>query len=91
MMGLRKSTECLASPYACQFRRGEPNWAPLERVLRRCECYMYIGRVGQIELYKHRLTRRYINISADGRRFYQLRDGMHVEVDSQTALDHVRS
>lgn len=72
---------------------GEPNWSPLEMVLPTSECadYMYIGRVGQVELYKHQLTRRYLNISADGRRFYRFRDGMYVEIDRQSALDHVHS
>lgn len=72
---------------------GEPNWAPLEMVLPPCERpdYMYMGRVGEIELYKHRLTRRYLNISSDGRRFYRFYDGMYAEIDRQSALDHVRS
>lgn len=52
---------------------------------------MYIGRAGEIELYKHRLTRLYLNISTDGRRFYHLCDGRYVEIDRQSALDHVRS
>lgn len=72
---------------------GEPNWAPLEMVLSPGECgdYMYIGRAGEIELYKHRLTRLYLNISTDGRRFYHFCDGRYVEIDRQSALDHVRS
>jgi hypothetical protein len=72
---------------------GEPNWAPLERVLSRteCEAYMYIGRAGDIELYKHYVTRRYLNISSDGRNFYHYVGGRFVEVTRPAALDHVRN
>ena len=70
----------------------EPNWAPLELVLPAWELenFMYIGRAGEIELYKHRSTRRYLNISADGRRIYRYSDGMYVEVSQSSALDYVR-
>jgi hypothetical protein len=51
---------------------------------------MHMGRAGEIELYKHRFTRRYLNISADGRRFYRYSDGMYVEVSQTSALDYVR-
>jgi hypothetical protein len=71
----------------------EPNWAPLEMVLSRGECgdYMYMGRVGEIELYKHRLTRRYLNINQDGRRFYRYCGETYVEILRSDALDHARS
>ena len=52
---------------------------------------MYMGRAGEIELYKHCLTRRYLNISADGQRFYRYSDGTYVEVTKAVALDHVRN
>ncbi|MGF7181531.1 hypothetical protein [Tunturiibacter psychrotolerans] len=72
---------------------GEPNWAPLEMALTRKECaaYMYMGRAGDIELYKHRVTRRYLNISMDGRSFYLYAGGHYVEVTQSAALDHVRN
>ena len=72
---------------------GEPNWTPLELVLAACELenFMYMGRAGEIELYKHWLTRRYLNISADGLRFYRHSDGTYVEVAKDVALDHVRN
>jgi hypothetical protein len=71
---------------------GEPNWKPLERIFRPHECadYMYMGRVGEIELYKHRLTRRYLNIDADGR-FYLYASRRHMEVTRSTALEHLHS
>ncbi len=72
---------------------GDPNWAPLELVLPTCELagFMYMGCAGGIELYKHWLTRRYLNISADGQRFYRYSDGTYVEVTKAVALDHVRT
>ena len=71
----------------------EPNWAPLEHVLPPEERmdFMYMGRVGEIELYKHRWTRRYLNIGSDCRSFYLYSDGKYVEVERSVALDHVRN
>jgi hypothetical protein len=71
---------------------GEPNWAPLEAALPtpELENYMYMGNAGEIELYKHRLTRRYLNVSRDAETFYQYLDGEYVEITRDAALDHVR-
>jgi hypothetical protein len=71
---------------------GEPNWAPLETVLTPLECrdFMYMGRAGQIELYKHALTRRYLNISHDGQRFYRRELDEYIEISKNEALDHAR-
>lgn len=70
----------------------EPNFAPLEAVVAGAELedFMYMGSAGEIQLYKHRFTRRYLNISCDARRFYQYRDGGYVEIPREAALDHVR-
>lgn len=70
----------------------EPNWAPLEAVMPFAELdhFMYMGSVGEIELYKHRFTRRYLNISCDARRFYRYRDGGYVEISREAALDQAR-
>jgi len=72
---------------------GAPNWTPLERVLPPDECvnYMYMGRAGEIELYKHRHTRRYLNIGLNGTSFYLYSGENYVEVTQAEALDHVRS
>lgn len=72
---------------------GEPNWAPLEKALTRqaCAAYMYMGRAGDIELYKHRVTRQYLNISLDGQRFYRYLQGRYGEVTRSEAFDHVRN
>jgi hypothetical protein len=53
--------------------------------------FMYMGRVAEIELYKHRWTRRYLNIGSDCRSFYLYSDGTYVEVERSVALEHVRS
>lgn len=70
---------------------GEPNWAPLEAVVPSAELknFMYMGNSGEIELYKHSLTRCYLNISRDSQHFYQYFDGEYVEIARETALDYV--
>jgi hypothetical protein len=72
---------------------GEPNWAPLEHVLPLNECvhYMYMGRAGDIELYKHRHTRRYLNISCAGDSFYRYSNETYIEITQSAALEHVRA
>jgi len=72
---------------------GEPNWRPLEKVLSLgdCENFMYMRRTGEIELYKHRWTRRYLNISSDGGRFYRLVGNAYIEISSGEAVEHVYS
>ena len=72
---------------------GEPNWRSLEMVLTPgdCEDFMYMGRNGEIELYKHRWTRRYLNISADGGRFYRLTSNAYIEISMREAIEHVYS
>ena len=44
------------------------DWRPLERMLGPSLCVdvMFMGRSQQIHLYKHRDTRRYLNIAHDG-------------------------
>jgi len=72
---------------------GEPNWAPLESVLplKKCMDYMYMGCAVEIELYKHRLTRRYLNIGRDGQSFYLYSEGNYAEVTRSAALEHACS
>lgn len=71
---------------------GEPNWVPLEQTVPASELdnFMYMGRAGEIELYKHRFTRRYLNIGRNAQSFYQYLDGGYVEITKAAALDHVR-
>ena len=72
---------------------GETNWAPLERAVPATELenFMYMGRAGQIELYKHRITRRYLNIGQSSERFYRYLNGEYVEISQAAALEHMRS
>jgi hypothetical protein len=71
---------------------GEPNWAPLERIFpaRECANFMYMGAAGEIELYKHRHSRRYVNIGRDSNRFYRYSDGSYIEITQAEALEQLR-
>ena len=70
---------------------GEPDWKPLEGVLSPEDCadFMYMGCAGGIVLYKHRDTRRYLNIDAATGRFYRYADGDYVVIDRAQAIEHV--
>jgi hypothetical protein len=70
---------------------GEPNWTPLELAVPAWELenFMYMGRAGEIELYKHRLTRRYLNIGRNSLSFYYYLDGTYVEITQAAALERV--
>jgi hypothetical protein len=72
---------------------GEPNWTPLERTVPASELenFMYMGCAGEIELYKHRITRRYLNIGRNSQRFYRYLSGEYAEISRTAALEHVRS
>ena len=83
----------MSDPIRVPVTVGEPNWTPLELAVPTCELenFMYMGRAGEIELYKHRLTRRNLNISRDDGRFYRYCHGTYIEISQSDALDHVRS
>jgi hypothetical protein len=51
---------------------------------------MYMGHVGNLVLYKHRDTRRYLNIDAITGRFYRYVNGGYVEVERDWVLGHVQ-
>ena len=72
---------------------GEPTWAPLERAVPATELenFMYTGCAGEIEFYKHRFTRRYLNIGRNSQKFYRYLNGEYVEISRAAALKHVRS
>ncbi|MHB8656210.1 MAG: hypothetical protein ACYDA9_20325 [Terriglobia bacterium] len=46
----------------------KPIWVPLEHRLGRDRCagFMFMGRVNGINLYKHGITRSYLNLDDDG-------------------------
>lgn len=51
-----------------EFGADEPDWGPLEDLipLAWCGSFMFMGYVGEIRMYKHELTRRYLNIDPQG-------------------------
>jgi|WetSurMetagenome_2_1015567.scaffolds.fasta_scaffold154809_2 hypothetical protein len=70
---------------------GKPDWLPLENSISSeyCEDYMFMGKAGDIVLYKHRLTRRYLNIDAVTGKFYRYASDDYVEIDRRQAFDSV--
>ena len=68
-----------------------PNWEPLERAVPRVHLsdFMYMGRIGTIELYKHRNSRRYLNIDAVSGNFYEYEDGTYAQLDPEYAIRFV--
>ena len=70
---------------------GNPDWRPLENAIppEYCESFMFMGKAGDIVLYKHRLTRRYLNIHAATGKFYRYANDKYVEIDRRQAFDSV--
>ena len=70
---------------------GEPDWKPLEGALSRENYadFMYMGVTSGIVLYKHRDTRRYLNIGSETGRFYRYADGDYIEINREQAIEHV--
>jgi hypothetical protein len=50
---------------------------------------MYMGKSGSIELYKHRETRRYLNIHAESGEFYLHGNRTYMKVSKAAALAYV--
>jgi hypothetical protein len=50
---------------------------------------MHMGRTGSIEQYKHRDTRRYLNIDANTGEFYLYGNNTYVKVSKAAALAYV--
>ena len=66
------------------------DWTPLEQMLGRklCERFMYMGRSGELYLYKHIDTRRYLNLDAEGQCFRYTDKGYVLE-ERIPAIEHV--
>jgi hypothetical protein len=66
------------------------DWQPLERMLGPSLCvdFMFMGRSEQIHLYKHRDTRRYLNIAPDGTCFRYSAQG-YQPIGPEEAIEHV--
>ena len=58
-----------------------PNWKPLEDKRGvRCQEFMFMGRTGNLNLYKHILTRGYLNLDDSGN-CYVYREGRYEPAD----------
>jgi hypothetical protein len=70
---------------------GVPDWKPLEGILSPEDCadFMYMGSTCGIVLYKHRDTRRYMNIDTATGGFYRYADGAYIEINRKQAIEHV--
>jgi hypothetical protein len=66
------------------------DWQPLERMLGPFLYvdFMFMGRSEQIHLYKHRDTRRYLNIAPDGTCFRRSAHG-YQPIGLEEAIEHV--
>lgn len=68
------------------------DWTPLEQVLgtKLCQHFMFMGRSGELYLYKHIDTRRYLNLDAEGRCFRYTGNSYELE-ELRRAIAHVFS
>lgn len=66
----------------------EPNWKPLEARLgtARCAGFMFMGRANGINLYKHGISRTYLNLDDAGTCFVSSLRGCYVPADFEKEL-----
>lgn len=66
------------------------SWTPLEQALGPAQCkdFMWMGRTGTVQHYKHIDTRRYLLIDATTGEFY---DQEHRPLSKEAAMDYVLS
>lgn len=66
----------------------EANWKPLENRLgrARCEGFMFMGRVNGINLYKHGISRSYLNLDDDGTCYVAGEPGCYLQADFDQEL-----
>lgn len=66
----------------------EANWKPLENRLgpERCVGFMYMGRVNGINLYKHGITRTYLNLDDEGNSYIASGTGCYRRTDFELEL-----
>ena len=68
-----------------------PNWKPLEDKLGgRCQEFMFMGRTGNLTLYKHILTRRYLNLDDSGN-CYVYREGRYEPADFRVQITSIEA
>jgi hypothetical protein len=65
-----------------------PDWLPLELAVDREQLgdFMHMGKVGSIQLYKHRNTRRYLNIDSNTGECFQYVGGEYRSVERHVAI-----
>ena len=66
----------------------EPNWQPLEGRLGRARCvgFMYMGKINGINLYKHGITRTYIQADDAGNCYKPIGKGCYAPADWEEEL-----
>ena len=64
------------------------NWQPLEKRLGRGRCvgFMFVGRVNGINLYKHGITRSYLNLDDEGNCYVATGSGCYSQADFEFEL-----
>jgi len=69
-----------------------PNWKPLEELVGPSGCahFMWMWRDGEIEFYKHIVTRRYLLLDAAGQCYRRTPTGFQL-VDARTEIERVRN
>lgn len=69
----------------------EANWRPLEEKLDPAQCvgFMFMGLLNGVNLYKHGLSRRYLNLGDDGRAYRYLDRGRFAEIPFEQGLSWV--
>jgi hypothetical protein len=69
----------------------EANWKPLETRLgrERCVGFMYMGRVNGINLYKHGITRTYLNLDDEGNCYIAACSRCYSPVDFEFELNRL--
>ena len=67
----------------------DANWIPLENRLGRIRCvgFMFMGRVNGINLYKHGISRSYLNLDDDGNCYIAAGPGCYSPVDFELELE----
>jgi hypothetical protein len=66
----------------------EANWKPLENRLgaARCAGFMFMGRVNGINLYKHGISRSYLNLDDGGNCYAAAKPGCYLPADFDQEL-----
>jgi len=66
----------------------EANWKPLEKRLQPAQCvgFVFMGRLNATNLYKHGISRRYLNLGDDGRAYRYVERSRFEEIPFEEAL-----